>query len=74
MALEHNHNLVAPGLGDRRVLQAEVLWMGTYVDFGAAPNFAGNGGLGAFNATAFGMFISLAGKADRRVTATEKQA
>ena len=56
MALEHNHNLVAPGLGDRRVLQAKVLWMG------------------AFNATAFGMFISLAGKADRRVTATEKQA
>ena len=46
MALEHNHNLVAPGLGDRRVLQAEVLWMGTYVDFCAAPNFAGNGGLG----------------------------
>ena len=39
MALEHNHNLVAPGLGDRRVLQAEVLWMGTYVDFGTAPNF-----------------------------------
>ena len=39
MALEHNHNLVAPGLDDRRVLQAEVLWMGTYVDFGAAPNF-----------------------------------
>ena len=39
MALEHNHNLVAPGLGDRRVLQAEVLWMGTYVDFVTAPNF-----------------------------------